>query len=400
VRSAGTWIACLLERPRRSPGPEGGEAVRTSNPHQEQHRRERLAEVIDRRREDIELRWLERVQRNIIEGQELSPTELRKGMPIYLNRLADGLRGSGSAEAGGTSSWENVAREHAETRVHLGLNIGQLVQEFIVLRQVLFEIIREEHMLIDIDQASQLADLIEGAISAAVASYVEYRDYELRKQQAEHVGFITHELRNPLTTATLGLVHLRRSLSLTPEQERAFSIVERKHHRLAEIIDGVLMVEHDVHLLKPKLTVLTLAQVLEDVVAAAKLAAEAKGLHFDARFDPDVVVVVDPKLTRSAIENVVGNALKFTDTGDVHVVAEDVAGEVVIHVRDSCPGISKEDLRTIFEPFRRGHTRKPGAGLGLAIARRAMEAQGGTIRAEPGEDKGCHFSLTLPKPRH
>jgi signal transduction histidine kinase len=373
--------------------------VSTSDPQQEQHQRERLADAIERRRSEIERRWLEHVQRGL-EGHEVSPSELRNGMPMYLVRLAEGLRQSSSAKAGGSSSWEHVAREHAETRLHLGMNIGQLVQEFIVLRQVLFEVIKEERMLLDIDQSGRLADLIEGAILAAVASYVESRDYESRKQQAEHIGFITHELRNPLTTATLGLVHLRRSLTLTPEQARAFAIVERNQQRLAELIDGVLMVERDTHALQPKLAVLTLAQVLDEIVAAAKLAAEAKGLHLEVRFDRDVVVYVDPKLTRSAIENVVHNALKYTDVGDIHVVAEDLAGEVVVHVRDSCPGISKEELRTVFEPFRRGHSGKPGAGLGLAIARRSVEAQGGTIHAEQGEDKGCHFSLTLPKPRH
>jgi signal transduction histidine kinase len=135
-------------------------------------------------------------------------------------------------------------------------------------------------------------------------------------------------------------------------------------------------------------------------LSAAKLATETKGLALDARFDPDVVVQVDEKLSMSAIDNVIQNAIKFTDRGQVAVVAENHPREVVLHVRDSGPGISKEDLSTIFEPFRRGTSKKPGAGLGLAIARRAVEAQGGTIRAESNDNEGAHFWLTLPKPRH
>jgi signal transduction histidine kinase len=135
-------------------------------------------------------------------------------------------------------------------------------------------------------------------------------------------------------------------------------------------------------------------------LSAAKLTTDTKGLELDVRFDPDVVVQVDEKLSMSAIDNVIQNAIELTDRGQVEVVAESHPREVVLHVRDSGPGISKEDLRTIFEPFRRGASKKPGAGLGLAIARRAVEAQGGTIQAESNDNEGAHFWLTLPKPRH
>ena len=63
--------------------------------------------------------------------------------------------------------------------------------------------------------------------------------------------------------------------------------------------------------------------------------------------------------------------------------------------------LSAEELKTIFDPFRRGaHKGQPGTGLGLAIARRAVEAQGGRIAAESNTERGCHFWFTLPKARH
>ena len=71
--------------------------------------------------------------------------------------------------------------------------------------------------------------------------------------------------------------------------------------------------------------------------------------------------------------------------------------DVVFHVRDSCSGISEEDLRLIFEPFRRGHSGKAGTGLGLAIARHAVEAQGETIHVESAAGVGCHLWFTLPR---
>jgi signal transduction histidine kinase len=125
--------------------------------------------------------------------------------------------------------------------------------------------------------------------------------------------------------------------------------------------------------------------------------AEAKGLTLVADVEPHVRVHADPELAASAISNVIDNALKYTDAGQVRVNAAPAVDHVTIHVWDNCQGLSGEELQTIFEPFHRGHSRKPGTGLGLAIARRALEAQGGSIHAESPGDRGCHFWLTLPR---
>ncbi len=368
--------------------------------HVEDEQRHRLADLIAARAEEIERRWLERVEARL-HGHAVSSTELRNSMDEYLARLADGLRRRGTVEAGGSSSWDNVAREHAETRVRLGFDIDQLVHEFIVLRQVLFEMIDEEHAeLVDARQQARLADLIEGAIAAAVKSYVTSRDYEARKREAEHVGFITHELRNPLTTVVLGVHQLRREPSEGPRREQTLDLIERNLRRISELIEGVLVVERGAHGLKPQPTTITLGELLEQPVSAAKLAADTKGLRIVTKFGPDVVLHVDPKLSASAIDNVVQNAIKFTDRGEVEIAAEENQNEVVVHVRDTGPGISEENLATIFEPFRRGTATKPGSGLGLAIARRAVEAQGGTIHAESDGKNGTHFYLKLPKAPH
>ena len=366
----------------------------------EQEQRSALAAAIVRRRDEIERRWLEAVTKSL-EGRLLNPSELRNSMPDYLIRLADGLRGGGTVERGGSASWESVAREHAETRVRLRFDIDQLVQEFILLRQIIFVVVeREERMHLGGTQAARVADLIEGAIKAAVASYVRSRDDELRKRETEHIGFLTHELKNPLAAAMLATAKLRGALSLSPDQERTFAMLERNQRQLVELIDRVLFVEREVHRLHPEREVLTLEQLLEPVIGEGRLAAAPKGLELDARYDPDVCVYVDAKLTASAIANVVENAIKYTDSGRVEVVAESRTDHVALHVYDNCPGLTEEELRTIFEPFSRGHSQKPGTGLGLAIARRSLELQGGAISAEPLAERGCHFWVTLPKPRH
>jgi signal transduction histidine kinase len=140
----------------------------------------------------------------------------------------------------------------------------------------------------------------------------------------------------------------------------------------------------------------TIGQLMESVETLRRK-AEEKGLQFRVTFDPTLTVTLDPALTRSVVENLAGNAVKYTDSGEVEISVTDAGDDVVLDVRDTCKGLSQEELATIFEPFKRGRTDKSGTGLGLAIARRAVEAQGGEIRAESLGASGCHFSVRLPK---
>ncbi len=141
-----------------------------------------------------------------------------------------------------------------------------------------------------------------------------------------------------------------------------------------------------------------LGKVLEAPIDSGYAIARAKGLGFEVDCDPGMLVQVDPQLTTSALNNLIDNAVKYTDSGTVKVSCKAKGDAVEVHVHDNCPGMSPEELRTIFEPFRRGnHPKKPGSGLGLAIAKRAVEAQGGEISAESPGQRGCHFWFTLPR---
>src|SRR5438309_1295910 len=82
--------------------------------------------------------------------------------------------------------------------------------------------------------ASQLADLIEAAIATAVRSYTESRDYQARRQEAEHIGFVTHELRNPLTTATLAASQLQKDGALPTAQPQVLELLSKGLVRIKE----------------------------------------------------------------------------------------------------------------------------------------------------------------------
>lgn len=356
-----------------------------------------LADVIMRHHFEIERRWLDRVEEQVTAAPGIEPTHLRNGLPDYLLALAATLTAGGGMDIrpSSGSAWSAIAREHGVTRVRIGFNINQLLNEFIILRHVIREVALEHGIETDGPEAV-LADSLDAAIAASVSAYVEARDYEARRRQAENVAFLTHELRNPLSNAMTATAQLRQHAM--QDQARALDVLERNHLRLLELVDSVLLTQklesgkvecHPVQV--------ALGDLLDPALEAARAMAARKGVAFHADYDAHQRLITDPVLTRSAIQNLADNAAKFTDHGHVDVVAEVLEDEVVVHVFDSCSGLSREELRVIFEPFERGSSNKSGTGLGLAIARRSVEAQGGRIGAESSNDFGCHFWITLPR---
>jgi signal transduction histidine kinase len=337
------------------------------------------------------------VKNDIGASSEIEPTQLRDGLPDYLNALVRLFSRTDATHLDLTAepSWSKVASEHGITRVRIGFNINQLIHEFIILRQVIRETVEEQGSVVEGPEAV-LADTLDAAIAAAVSAYVDARDYDARKKHAENIGFLTHELRNPLSTAMLSASQIRRHAA--PEHLPLLDALDRSHKTLSALIDSVLLTERlESGKVESHPVAIKLGTLIEPALEAARAIASNKGLAFHVRYDSEREVCVDPLLTRSALQNLADNAAKYTDHGEVSVVAEDSRDGFTVHVRDTCDGISKEEIRTIFEPFNRGTTGKSGTGLGLAIARRAVEAQGGTIQAESGEPSGCHFWITLPK---
>jgi signal transduction histidine kinase len=251
-------------------------------------------------------------------------------------------------------------------------------------------------------QVNRVAGVIDAAIASTVQAYVEARDHATETQHAQQVGFITHELRNPLTTAKIAVAQLRSQAGQAAGTTRLLDALERSIERLQRLVQDVLLGERlGSGELRSSPVDVTLGAIMDDALRVPQRDAQAKRIHVETRFDPDLLLHVDPTLAVTAVQNVVENAVKSTGEGSVQIEGEDRGGEAAIHVRDMCSGLTSEELETIFEPFRRGHAGKAqGTGIGLAIARRAVQALGGEITADSSENVGCHFCLTLPKSRH
>ena len=217
---------------------------------------------------------------------------------------------------------------------------------------------------------------------------------------------VSHELRSPLARLQLALSLARREEGAV---ERNLERIECEAARLEALIARTLKLvslERPVHALER--SSVDVGELLRAIVADVAIEADAQGCLVQVRAQGPLPVWGDPELLRSAFENVIRNAVRYSPADAVVGIAADrVAGEgqqgglVEVVIRDQGPGVPEQELGRIFEPFyrvdaARGHGRAGGEGLGLAIASRAVALHGGHIAARNAEGGGLSVTITLP----
>lgn len=194
---------------------------------------------------------------------------------------------------------------------------------------------------------------------------------------------ISHEIRSPLARLSVA-VELARS---GDDYEKHLTRIQREADRLNALVGGLLQVtraEGDTARMRSERVALD--QLLQEVASDVTIEAEQKNCRFDLRLSP-AEVPGDSELIRRAFENVIRNAVRYApeDTA-IEICMEKRPNKVAVTIRDFGPGVPDEHRERIFDPFYRVDTDRDrlsgGAGLGLSIARRAVELHGGTISAE------------------
>ena len=227
---------------------------------------------------------------------------------------------------------------------------------------------------------------------------------EASRHKSQFLANMSHELRTPLN-AILGYTELLADGIYGELAPRAAGVLERVQnngkHLLALINDVLDLSKIEAGQLALTLEDYALPDVVQSVVSAAESLANGKGLKFTADVAPGLPTGHgDARRLSQVLLNLAGNAIKFTDEGEVAIRAAAENGRFVLTVRDTGPGIAAEDQAKIFEEFQQvdnSNTRKKGGtGLGLAISKRMVEMQGGTIGVESELGKGATFRVTLP----
>ena len=224
------------------------------------------------------------------------------------------------------------------------------------------------------------------------------------QHKSQFLANMSHELRTPLN-AILGYAELLVDGIYGVLADRPKGVLERIQnngkHLLALINDVLDLAKIEAGQLTLTLEDYALAEVVRSVVTATEPLATSKGLKFTAVLQDNMPMGHgDARRISQVLLNLVGNAIKFTEAGEIEIRASSTNGQFQLTVRDTGPGIADADQERIFGEFQQidnTNTRnKGGTGLGLAISKRMVEIQGGTIWVESVVGEGSTFRVVLP----
>jgi signal transduction histidine kinase len=236
---------------------------------------------------------------------------------------------------------------------------------------------------------------------------------KLFRQQEDFVLRLTHDLRTPLVAADrmLNLFQQETFCKISPEMKQAIAAMIRSNQNLLDMVNTLL----EVHRLEAGKKTLqfencNICEIATEVVEELHTLADEKEIllkvdssELNQQDENDCIVLGDRLELRRLISNLVGNALKFTDTGSITVrisatpPSSGDQGWIKLEVEDTGYGIAADDLPTLFERFRQGKNKRAGSGLGLHLSRRIVELHGGTIEVTSELGKGSVFTVHLPK---
>ena len=224
------------------------------------------------------------------------------------------------------------------------------------------------------------------------------------QHKSQFLANMSHELRTPLN-AILGYTELLVDRIYGELPEKAANVLERVQnngkHLLALINDVLDLSKIEAGELVLTLEDYALPDIVQSVVTATEPLAGTKGLNLTATVQPGLPMGHgDARRLSQVVLNLVGNAIKFTDEGEVAIDASAANGNFVLTVSDTGPGIAAADQAKIFGEFQQidssSNRNKGGTGLGLAISKRMVEMQGGSISVESQLGRGATFRVTLP----
>jgi signal transduction histidine kinase len=321
-----------------------------------------------------------------------------RGIPLFLDQLIETLR----LELDANPEIGAAAVTHGSALVRGGFSVSQLVHDYGDLCQSITQLAGELEAPITVFEFRRLNRCLDDAIAEAVTEHGRQRDQMASRDGAvrlnERLGVFAHELRNQLTRALLSFDVLKRgTVGASGSTAAAHG---RSLTGLRDLIDRSLAEVRVTAEMQHRERVVV-ADLIEEVEVYATLEANARGLDLSVRSgERSLVIDVDRQILASVLTNLLQNALKFTQPrGRVLLEVRASAEQVFIDVADQCGGLPPGTVEGLFRPFEQRSADRSGVGLGLAISRRGVEANGGSLEVCNLPGIGCIFTVALPRGR-
>ncbi len=224
---------------------------------------------------------------------------------------------------------------------------------------------------------------------------------EINRIKDDFISIATHELRTPLTVIRGYIDILGSSKTLSEKDRSILDITDKQSKRLSLLIDDILAVPK---IEQGKVTcsfvILNPEKEIEEVVESLRSVAEKDGLNLNYRVDSSALISIDKTKLKQILTNLIGNAIKYTEEGEINVIVSADKKELSIKVIDTGIGMTPEEQRGLFQKFYRIRSKATenitGTGLGLWISSMLAKAMNGTISVSSEKGLGSEFTVSFP----
>jgi signal transduction histidine kinase len=353
-----------------------------------------LHEFIVLNREEIILRCRAKVATRSVPPP--TDAEIDHGVPVFLNQLSEALRL-------GQSTNPEISRsaiKHGHDLLLQGFTVSQVVHDYGDVCQAITELAVELNVPIGTDEFRMLNRCLDDAIAGAVTEYGRERNQSgidgESARGSERLGFFAHELRNLMNTALMAFEVLKTgNVGVAGSTGAVLHRSLMASHALIARSLAEVRLTHGVQNREQFLV----SGFIDEIGSAAKMEAHARGIRLTVvPVDDGVAIEADRQVLAAVVGNLLQNALKFTRPRTTVTLRVGASAErVLIEIQDECGGLPSGNANELFRSFEQRSADRTGIGLGLAFSRWGAEANGGRIYARNLPDKGCVFTVDLPR---
>jgi signal transduction histidine kinase len=360
-----------------------------------------LAALIRRERDTLLAEWRQEV-RQLSVARDLDVPTLNDHIPDLLEELADELEAHTDESMVGELKKNSVI--HGLDRLRLGFDVEEVVGEYNALRGVIQDLIERHDLSLRGPVNRTINRVIDMSIGLAVKTYAAQKALEIQQRREEHLAFIAHDLRTPLSAIAMAAKMLEVKVPDIVKDEQAATLLETMNRNVSRLNTLVVKVVQEEANLKAQVNVgvarreVKLRPLVEVLVGDLIPLADASNLSLLNRVPEELTAFADVNMLTLIFQNLISNAIDYTPNGEVIIGAREVEESAAVEcwVSDDGAGIPADRLEKVFDKLETDPDRGSGMGLGLAIVKQFVEAHGGQVSVKSELGQGATFRFTIP----